>query len=527
MTDMPRAGEGAITSAVASVMRSLDPVEAAYGVLEDVVARHELRDAWLVLHPAGLSAQVFRHGRRPTNGADVRRLAARPTGVYGEPAIDPAMGALLGACCEAAFAARATAAHALLDVQTGLLSRRAIDLSLARAAASASRHRWPTTAVLVTTAGSDQEDRWPDLAAALGEALRAGDVAGVAAPGTALALLGNADADAVRPFLARLRAALSASGWEHADLLAATVVTPQESVDPSELWRLATERLVELGADPPEEVPAPTLELELRLLPAVVCVGVQQNGSGPEMTVVRLGPDASRADIEATVRRRDAGLAVHVVTAAGPSVPALPFPGPQQDGVGLQQNGGGAVHVNGTHSNGANGSHGGHGNQRPVEPEPSPPLGRAAPTAHSAGAPTMARTATVLDSDEDGAHSRVTLVDSTFDPSRGLSEVTLALGAARGTGRAPAGALVGGAQAALVALGALGRTVPFYLVSAERARTIPGEPVVVVLAPRDDVDAAPPGERIGVAGGATDVEAAGRAVLAALNRFLAAPVTQA
>lgn len=522
MIDMPRAGEGEITSAVASVMRSSDPVESAYGVLEEVVARHELRDAWLVLHPAGLSAQVFRHGRRPTNGADVRRLAARPTGLYGEPAIDPAVGALLGACCEAAFAARATATHALLDVQTGLLSRRAIDLSLARAAASASRHRWSTTAVLVTTAGSDEGDRWPDLAAALGEALRAGDVAGVAARGTALALLGNAGADAVRPFLARLRAALSASGWDSADLLAATAATPQESVDPSELWRLATQRLVELGADPLEEVPAPTLELELRLLPAVVCVGVQQNGGGPEMTVVRLGPDASRADIEATVRRRDAGLAVHVVTAAGPSVPAIPFPGPQQDGASLQQNGGGAVHVNGAHSNGSHGSHGSH---QSIEPEPPPPVGHGArAAAHPAGAPTMTRTTTALGDADDAAHSRVTLVDSTFDASRGLSEVTLALGATRGTGRAPAGALVGGAQAALVALGALGRTVPFYLVSAERARTIPGEPVVVVLAPRDDVAAAPTGERIGVASGATDVEAAGRAVLAALNRFLAGPV---
>ena len=92
---MPRAESE--TASGASVLPAQDPVASAYRLLDDAVSRYGLRDAWLVVHPRGRSAQVFRHGRRPTEGADVRRLAARPTGLYGAPAIDPVAGALLGA----------------------------------------------------------------------------------------------------------------------------------------------------------------------------------------------------------------------------------------------------------------------------------------------------------------------------------------------------------------------------------------------------------------------------------------------
>ena len=63
--------------------------------------------------------------------------------------------------------------------------------------------------------------------------------------------------------------------------------------------------------------------------------------------------------------------------------------------------------------------------------------------------------------------------------------------------------------------------------SAERAAGVLGEPVVVVVAPRR-TESAEPAEsgrrqmaRIGAAEGSEPVEAASRATLAALNRFLA------
>lgn len=528
---MARVEEEALGSAV-SILRNPDPVTSAYSVLEEAVTRYQLEDAWLVLHPAGLSTQVFRHSRRPGDGADIRRVAARPTGLYGDPAIVPTTGALLGACCEAAFVSRLAADGALTDRHTTLLSRPAIDASLTRVAANAARHRWSTTAVLVTTTGPGERERWPALAQALQQALRGGDEAGVAAPGTALALLGDAGPDAVRPFLARVRAALSAAGWDGAEVLAASATTPQESVDPAELWRLVTERLVEVGAEPLEVPPAPALELELRLLPAVAYVGAQQSGSGQELTVVRLGDaggpsvdgtQAPGADIEAAVRRHDPDLTVRVVTAV-----SQPIPSPTALEARPLMVAAAAVYANGATSNGANGSHATDSAPVAVSAMHADSAEAAvSATAHSAGL-------TPVHGSDDGpeAPPRVVLMDASFDPARGISEVSLALGAARGTGRAPAGALVGGAQATLVALGTFGQPVPFYLVSAERARTIPGEPVVAVLAPRGAAGDAsgrrlPPGERIGVAGGASDVEAASKAVLSALNRFLAEPSIKA
>jgi hypothetical protein len=543
VTYMPRAAEEEITSA-ASVLRGPDPVESAYRLLDDVATRHGCEDAWLVLHPPGRAPQLFRLGRRTITAADVPELAARPTGLYSEPPVEAALGAALGALGEAAFALHAAAFEACVDEPSGLASRRTIDVSLDRAAARAARHRWSTTAVLVTTTGPGEEGRrWQALGAAMRNALRSGDEAGVAWPGTAIALLGNADTDAVRPFLARVRAELSGSGWSGVDLLAATATTPQESVDPSELWRLATERLVELGAGEPAHAGA-SLELELRLLPSVAFVDTERQRDQGKLTVVRVPPEAGAAEIVAAVHRYDPGLSVDVVTA---EVSAAETPSAQMAsaktipagttvgetigaGTGATETAPARVPATQTlyaqatalldvvplpnieapaHTNGTNGHH-------PAEDEAEgPPSGGSAPLL----------SATVPGGGGDPAgFSRVTLVGATFDPARGVCEVTLSHGAARGTGRAPAGPLGGGAQATLFALGALGVAIPFYLVSAERLQSVPGAPVVVVLAPRGGESAAAgSGERIGVAAAASDVEAASRAALGALNRYLAGP----
>jgi hypothetical protein len=358
------------------------------------------------------------------------------------------------------------------------------------------------------------------LSGAVRAAVRSGDEAGVAGPNVALALLGNAGPDEVRPFIARLRAALSDSGWDALDVLAATASTPNESVDPEELRRLATERLLQIGAERFEPA-EPSLEFELRQLPGVVSVGVEGSGIGQRISVAVLDPaDTLREEVHQLVLRHRPDAAVHVLAAVPPKRSAA---GSSRSGQVIR-NRYSAVHAYGVATN---------GQPRDAVPATRPARGTMETWAAVENDPVPLLSATApgsADPEERGSDSpRVVLLSATFDADRGVSEVSLALGGARGTGRVPAGPLAGGAQATLVALGALGRDVPFYLVSAERARGTADEPVVVVLAPRRSGDAVPSGagERIGVAAGTDDVEAASRSALSALNRYLAGSDTTA
>ncbi len=472
----------------------------AYTLLEHVATSHQLSEAWLVVDPVagdgaipGAGPQIFGLGGRAVPVDMARRLLLRPAGVYGEPSIDPATSSALGAMCGAAFRASLAALRSAADPVTGLHSPHAIREATARAAACGGRYGWSSTLVLLTTSGdAPAEDRWLGLASALREALRAGDEAGVTAPGIALAILGNAGPDAVRPFVARVRAALSAGGWDQIDLHAAAARTPEESVDPEELRRLAGDRLAGTGAvvpTPPNA--AATLELELRLLPGVVAVEM----STPVVVVSSAPSESLPDDVLRAVRARLPQGSVQVLTISdAPSGVTPPTAPGVQSGVAVGTNG----------ANGTNGDH------APHQDETS------GPHAISATAPRVGPGAL-----RGGA--RVSLLGAHFDAARGTSEVSLALGPARGTGRASAGPLAGGAQATLHALEALAIDVPFYLVSAERAHGVPGEPVVVVLAPKRPGDAETRGavERLGVATGDSDVEAASRATLGALNRHLA------
>jgi len=118
---------------------------------------------------------------------------------------------------------------------------------------------------------------------------------------------------------------------------------------------------------------------------------------------------------------------------------------------------------------------------------------------------------------------RVALLGVAFDAATGTVQVELAHHDRRGTGQATSGPVVGAAEATLAALSDLGADVPFYLQAAGPAgspvTTGPEPTVLVVLCSRGH-DAL--GERIGVARGSSQEEAAARATLAALNRFLCA-----
>lgn len=532
MIEMPRIADWETAGTAAT--GHIDNVEFAYRFLDEVCEHHQMTDAWLVLRPPSRGPQVFRRGGRPVSPEDATVLVDRPAGVYSQPRAD--VGAPVSvACCEAQFADSAIAAEAAADGLSGFASRRVIDAALARAAACGARHRWSTSVVLCTTSGPGTPgQRWPALAAALGAALRSGDEVGIAGPGAAWVLLGNTGPDAVRPFVSRVRARLSASGWDDIDLLAATATTPQESVDPAELRRQAVGRLMAIGGDPGAIAGRQELELDLRLLPGVTCVGARAGGDHPQFDVLTLtSSDALRDTVLEIVRRRMPDASVSVTVVGGSEQPAA-FPASRvsepslhpSTGYGSRAangtNGASGVHGAGTPATfGANGSGSNGGNG--VWASGSSGIGS---TGGDGGRPPLRSITAAGIGQPQGRddRTRVALSSATFDPGRGVSEVTLSRAGVRGTGRAPAGPLAGGVQATLIALGALGVEVPFYLVSAERVRGVPGEPVVVVLAPRRaGDDAQGTAERIGTAVGADDIEAASRAALSALNRFLAEP----
>ncbi|HTX62788.1 MAG TPA: hypothetical protein VMD28_04070 [Acidimicrobiales bacterium] len=487
-------------AAAAEILARGAGVAALYQLLEHVADRHRLSDAWLVLRHAGpvggqsptlgLGLQLFSLGGWEVPVETARSLILCPSGVYGEPDLDATTSSLLGAMCDAAFQASAAALRPAVDLRSGLQSRHVIGEAIGRAAACGARYGWSSTLVVLTTTGDrPSEERWLALSAALRQALRSGDEAGMTTPGTALAILGNAGPDAVRPFVARVRAALSAAGWEDVDLHAATARTPEETVDPAELRQLAVERLADAGvAAPTVEDTASTLELELRLLPGVTSVAM----ATPIAVLSSAPAESIDEDLRRAVRARLPHASVRVVTLSGGG-PESTYPA-LETVLGTDD----AERTNGSRTDRAD--------------EAGAPLAISA-TAPGTG-PGAARGG--------GGDARVSLLGAEFDPERGTSEVSLALGAARGTGRASAGPLAGGAQATLHALEALALDVPYYLMSVERAHGVPGDPVVVVLAPkgRDEEVTVRAAERLGVATGDADVEAASRATLGALNRHL-------
>src|SRR5579863_1706763 len=503
MVDSPSAVQGDLAAA-AEILARADGVSWAYELLYDMAARHRFSDAWLVLDPGrdpsgrvrSVDRQVFGLGGTAVELETVRTLLHRSPGIYGEPgSLDAVTNTAIGAMCGAAFRASLATLGTAVDPTSGLASHGVVRAAIARAAAAGSRYGWSSTLVLLTTAGDvPPEVRWGALSAALRQAVRVGDEAGVITPGLALVVLGNAGPDAVRAFVARVRAALSAGGWDDVDLHAATARTPEESVDPDELQRLAGERLADAGVETPTGPESPSsLELELRLLPGVLCVAM----TTPVVVISSSTPAALHDQVMRAVRARLPHASVRLLTVTDDaSAPRTP------------QRAADASPYRGANGNGSGGAH---------------PEGSGAPHAISATGPRPS-SASARAGD---VGARVSLLDATFDAERGTSEVSLSLGAARGTGRAAAGPLAGGAQATLNALEALAIDVPFYLVSSERVHGVPGEPVVVVLAPKRSGGADDGGtaERLGVASGGDDVEASSRATLGALNRHLAKNAT--
>ena len=114
--------------------------------------------------------------------------------------------------------------------------------------------------------------------------------------------------------------------------------------------------------------------------------------------------------------------------------------------------------------------------------------------------------------------SRIVLVDAAPDATTGVIRVELSHGGRRGFGWSRNGALIGGAEATLLALAELGYDFPFVLHSVAPFAANRSWPVVVTLRSVSDGS-----ERYGIARAEDETLAAARATLDALNRF---PVTR-
>lgn len=109
---------------------------------------------------------------------------------------------------------------------------------------------------------------------------------------------------------------------------------------------------------------------------------------------------------------------------------------------------------------------------------------------------------------------RAALVRAEYDPSTGECEVALNYAGRVGTGRAGSGPLIGGVEATLSALRQLGVVLPYTLMSVSNMIAVRNWPVVVVLR---STGGGP--DRFGIAQSDSDVLAAAKATLSAINRL--------
>jgi hypothetical protein len=111
--------------------------------------------------------------------------------------------------------------------------------------------------------------------------------------------------------------------------------------------------------------------------------------------------------------------------------------------------------------------------------------------------------------------ARIALTAAEFDELDGISEVHLTYAGRTGVGRATSGPLIGGAEASLAALRDLGHVIPFYLMGVTKVETMIGCSVIVALRSLSSDD-----DRMGIARADSDLVAAAKATLDALNRYV-------
>jgi diguanylate cyclase (GGDEF)-like protein len=225
-----------------------------YSVMATLAKRYSLRDIVIILSHESFGAQMFRLEGKAIS-ADMAASVGTEPGVYCDPDIVPGEElAAVRTACQLAISlhlARFSAAH---DPLTNIANRRTFDSSLEAAAARSSRYGWAFTLLVIDLNGFKNindtlghaigDDLLRQFGVAMRRSVRSGDVAARIGGDEFAVILSNADGFEATGFVDRLRCNLKAAS-ELLEFSVGTAVSPRDSTDPIELFRVADARLYE------------------------------------------------------------------------------------------------------------------------------------------------------------------------------------------------------------------------------------------------------------------------------------------
>jgi GGDEF domain-containing protein len=214
-----------------------------YEALSLVAERFALEDVVVAIRHETAGLQAFRLQRRVIGRSELDRIEGGTTFLSVPDTVPPAAQKLVTGIAEVAFSTHLAQRHVVRDPLTGLLSRGVFNEALRAAAAQSSRYGWVYTVMVLRTddggtTPSELEVR--RLGHAFARALRTGDTGGRLYGATFAALLPNATSDSLRPLVRRFA---EESGSEIDAVRIGSATAPKDSVDPAELFRMASSRV--------------------------------------------------------------------------------------------------------------------------------------------------------------------------------------------------------------------------------------------------------------------------------------------
>jgi diguanylate cyclase (GGDEF)-like protein len=244
-----------LAALISDLARAPSGIHFIYGALDQLVTRHELVDAVVVLDDARVGRQLFRSGRRtPALSALTCDWSQAPAGLYTDPELPPGLDpeAVSELCLLALHLdfSRHDASH---DSLTGLYNRRSFDAMLDKSVNRSSRYGWRFVLALIDI------DRFKALNDQLGHgvgdriiqavgtelriSLRSGDGAARVGGDEFALILHNSSSAAVPDILGRLRRAVGTAVGVEVEFSAGAANAPDETVEAEELFRVADQRL--------------------------------------------------------------------------------------------------------------------------------------------------------------------------------------------------------------------------------------------------------------------------------------------
>jgi len=223
-----------------------------YSLLDLVARRYGLKDVTVKLVHDTTGVQCFRLGRLNV-ASDILARHGRSAEVICDPDVVPESERnAIRTACQLSFSLHLARYSSARDPLTNIANRRSFDTTLESASARSSRYGWPFTLVLADLDGFKAVNdrlghaRGDDLLRKFGFALRSsvrkGDAAARIGGDEFAVILSNAEGHEVTGFLDRLRAGLASTG-NVIEFTVGTASSPRDSVDPTELFRIADARL--------------------------------------------------------------------------------------------------------------------------------------------------------------------------------------------------------------------------------------------------------------------------------------------